>query len=221
MKSQRLFVFQSFITCILILSLAGYTKGQSATSPKLIDPNFATDQQLQAALTTPPALPQGITAKDIVQEIVNGRPYPSMKHLDDLLTRSGLKSAERKTLYGRIFIPLNINAASHEEFFMIPTMTANIERTIIDDRPHQNLSNLDQIGGPTLGGQLRKYLFVPLKLSTATDSDLQGIPGFQETYLPIFTRYRQHRDLDRLLSELKELVGVENEVSRLRLHFTP
>ena len=221
MKPQRLFVLQTTITCILILSLSGYTKGQSATSAGLIDPNFATEQQLQAALSIPLVLPQGLTSANIIQEIVNGRPYPSMKHLDELLTRLGLKTTELKALYNRIFIPLNINAAAHEEFFMIPTMTANIERTIIEDRPHQNLSNLDEIGGPTLGNQLRKYVFVPLKLSTATDSDLQGIPGFQEAYLPIFNRYRQHRDIDRLIAELKELIRVDNEVSRLRLHFTP
>ena len=61
----------------------------------------------------------GMTAT-IAKSLVAKRPFLSVTVLDQALTGAGLTREQIGTLYGRIFVHINLNTASKEEILLIP-----------------------------------------------------------------------------------------------------
>lgn len=106
-------------------------EGQASTTAAsgLLDPNTATRDQIMA-------LPgMDATAADA---IVAGRPHENMLSVEKILAPK-LSEAQRDTVYGRMFKPLDLNTATKEEIMLIPGVGERMNREFAEYRPYQNI----------------------------------------------------------------------------------
>lgn len=173
----------------------------------LVDPNLATEQQLSALPGMTPAL---------VRSVMEKRPFLTMKDFDAALT--GLNAEQKKTLYGKAFVHINLNTASKEEILMIPGVGDRMLREFEEYRPYRSLSQFNREIGKYVNAaelaRLESHVFVPLNVNTASDADLLTIPGLGNRMLREFKEYRPYRDIAQFRREIGKYVN-EKEVARL------
>ena len=95
----------------------------------LVNPNTADKDELQA-------LPD--IDDEIVQAIIDGRPYPSAVDLDTALARL-MDDEQRKALYTRLFRPIDLNNASEAEILLIPGMSRKMAHEFVEYRPYRSM----------------------------------------------------------------------------------
>jgi DNA uptake protein ComE-like DNA-binding protein len=96
----------------------------------LLDPNTATRDQLVAV----PGMTPGAA-----DALVAGRPYTSMLAVDAALAKAQLDSAARRTVYGRVFRPIDLNAATGPEIVLIPGVGARLRHEFEEYRPYRTI----------------------------------------------------------------------------------
>ncbi len=74
----------------------------------------------------------------ISQAILAGKPYATTAAYNDVVARS-LNEEQRKELYARLFVPINLNKASRAEIMLIPGMTTRMAREFEEYRPYANI----------------------------------------------------------------------------------
>lgn len=99
------------------------------TDKPLVNPNTASEQELAA-------LPHLNAA--LAKTIVSQRPFKTMGELNAQLARS-LKPEQLKELYGRMFIPLDLNTASREEILLIPGVGNRMAHEFEEYRPYKRI----------------------------------------------------------------------------------
>lgn len=99
------------------------------TDKPLVNPNTASEQELAA-------LPHLNAA--LAKTIVSQRPFKTMVELNAQLARS-LKPEQLKELYGRMFIPLDLNTASREEILLIPGVGNRMAHEFEEYRPYKRI----------------------------------------------------------------------------------
>jgi DNA uptake protein ComE-like DNA-binding protein len=116
-------------TLLACLSLSPLVSAQAGNSAALLNPN-----------TTEPAVLKTLphVTEQVAQAIVAGRPYPTTAAFNDVLAKS-LTEAQRTELYGRLFLPINLNTASRAEIMLIPGMTNRMVREFEEYRPYKNI----------------------------------------------------------------------------------
>jgi DNA uptake protein ComE-like DNA-binding protein len=107
----------------------GDSAGATA-SGALLDPNTATREQLMA-------LP-GMDAAT-ADAIIAGRPHQTMLTVDRALAAK-LSEAQRDTIYGRMFKPLDLNTATKEEIMLIPGVGERMHHEFEEYRPYDNIA---------------------------------------------------------------------------------
>ncbi|MCC7416955.1 MAG: hypothetical protein IT176_07405 [Acidobacteria bacterium] len=179
----------------------------------IVDANAATEQQLSAMPQLTPAL---------VKEIVARRPFPSITELDALLGRT-LSPEQRTSLYGRLFVHLNLNTATREQILLIPNAGPRMVREFQEYRPYKALAQFHREIGKYVDAtelaRLEQYVFVPIDLNAASDADIQTIPGVGARMLREFKEYRPYKALDQFRREIGKYVDV-GEVARLERYVT-
>lgn len=100
----------------------------SATEGALLDPDAATREQLLAVPGITPAAADALIA---------GRPYTSMTAVDRALAKQ-LAAAERKTVYARLWKPIDLNAATGEEILLIPGVGPRMRHEFEEYRPYRS-----------------------------------------------------------------------------------
>lgn len=115
-------VLAAAVFALLLTSPATAQVGQTLGT---LDANLATAEQLGALPGMTPA---------IIQAVVAGRPYRTMTAFDATLGRS-LTAAQRKAIYPRLFLAVNLNTASDAEFNLIPGMGPRMLREFKEYRP--------------------------------------------------------------------------------------
>jgi len=98
-----------------------------ASQAALVNPNTAAEAALAG-------LPHMTAAR--ARALVAGRPFASMLAVDELLSGQGLTRPELTELYGRMFIPLALNAASDAEILLIPNLGNRMLREFKEYRPY-------------------------------------------------------------------------------------
>ena len=126
---------QSLVTAALAaatcLAVAPPTAlAQVGKSVSIVDANVATEQQLSAIPQLTPALVKSILAR---------RPFPSVTELDALLGQT-LSPEQRTTVYGRLFVHLNLNTATREQILLIPNAGPRMVREFQEYRPYKALA---------------------------------------------------------------------------------
>jgi len=103
--------------------------GATATAGAMLDPNTATRDQLAAV--------PGMTAA-AADALVAGRPYQSMVAVDQALAKS-LGAEARKTVYARVWKPIDLNTAKGEEILLIPGVGPRMRHEFEEYRPYTSM----------------------------------------------------------------------------------
>jgi DNA uptake protein ComE-like DNA-binding protein len=94
----------------------------------LLDPNSASREQLTAAGVDTAAI--GV--------ILAGRPYADMTALDKALAAK-MSAEQRKTLYAKVWKPIDLNTAKGEEILLIPGVGNRMKHEFEEYRPYRNI----------------------------------------------------------------------------------
>jgi DNA uptake protein ComE-like DNA-binding protein len=201
----------------IVVVVAGHAQlahAQVGKSVTIADANTISEADLAKLPGLTPALAKALVAK---------RPFLSITALDQALTSAGLTREQITTLYGRIFIHINLNSASREEILLIPGVGNRMLREFLEYRPYAALAvfhrEIDKYVDDTELARLEQYVFVPLDLNKASDADLLTIPGLGNRMLREFKEYRPYDGIERFRREIGKYVSKE-EVARLERYVT-
>ena len=119
-------------TIAIALALAGFVAAAQAQTGKpvtIVDANTVAAPELAK-------LPH-MTA-DLAKAVIAKRPFKTVKDLDTAL--SSLTKEQRTELYGKLFVPINLNTATDEEILLIPGVGNRMLREFKEYRPYEALS---------------------------------------------------------------------------------
>lgn len=125
MKSLRMLGIVAALAAVVAAPLAAQTEKPDA----LVNPNVAAEKELAA-------LPHLNGA--LATALVSGRPFKSMIEVNALLSKT-LKKEQLTELYGRMFIPLDLNGASREEILLIPGVGNRMAHEFEEYRPYKQI----------------------------------------------------------------------------------
>jgi DNA uptake protein ComE-like DNA-binding protein len=192
----------------LTLSAPAPAVSQAGTSQGTLNPNLASRDELLA-------LP-GFT-DDVADAVIEGRPHLSMLAVDGLLDGL-LGDGEREALYGRFFLPINLNDTSEEEILLVPGVGGRMAYEFQEYSPYAHLAEFRREIGKYVDDEevarLEQYVFVPLGLNSASDEDILTIPGLGQRMLREFKEYRPYTNIGQFRREMGKYVD-DGEVARL------
>ncbi len=213
MKLLKSLMFATITSLALAAGFAGKVEGQIGRQQGLIDPNIAGEKELLA-------LPH--LNATIVKGIMERRPFLSMTDLNSFLSQS-LKKEQLTELYAKTFVHINLNTASREEILLIPGMGNRMVREFLEYRPYKTLTQFRKEIGKYVDekevARLEQYVFVPINLNTATDADIQSIPGSGPRVLREFKEYRPYKNIEQFRREMGKYWNAK-EVARLERYVT-
>jgi DNA uptake protein ComE-like DNA-binding protein len=204
------------IACLGVALVASVNAAhaQVGKSVTVADANTIAEADLAKLPGMTPASAKAVVAK---------RPFLSVTALDQALTSAGLTRQQITTLYGRIFIHINLNTASKEEILLIPGVGQRMLHEFEEYRPYVALAvfhrEIDKYVDDTELARLEQYVFVPIDLNTASDADILTIPGMGNRMLREFKEYRPYDGIERFRREIGKYVSKE-EVARLERYVT-
>ena len=67
--------------------------------------------------------------------------------------------------------------------------------------------------------ELEQYVFIPVGLNSANDSEIMAIPGMSKRMVHEFEEYRPYKDMDQFRREIGKYVD-DDEVARLESYVT-
>lgn len=100
---------------------------ETPASGTLLDPNAATREELLTVPNLDAALADALVA---------GRPYQDMLAVDRVLA-TRLSEEQREAVYGRLWKPIDLNAATGEEILLIPGVGERMEHEFEEYRPYR------------------------------------------------------------------------------------
>jgi DNA uptake protein ComE-like DNA-binding protein len=210
---SRLIRFAAAVAAAAVIAAVPLA-GQAGKRTTVLDADTATEAELAA-------LPHMNAAR--AKALVAARPFASVTTLDAFLRTQGLPDAQRKELYARLFVPINLNAASKEEIMLIPGMGARMLHEFEEYRPYKSLTvfqkEIAKYVKPDELARLEQYVFVPINLNTASDADILSIPGMGSRMLREFKEYRPYKSIEQFRKEIGKYVN-EKEVARLERYVT-
>ena len=179
----------------------------------IVDANLATEKELSA-------MPHMTAA--LVKSVVDGRPFQSVTDLDKLLGQT-LSAEQRKELYAKLFVHLNLNTCTKDEIMLIPNAGARMAREFFEYRPYKALAQfhreIDKYVDDAELARLEQYVFVPIDLNTASDADILTIPGSGPRMLREFKEYRPYKSMEQFRREMRKYWDAK-EVARLERYVT-
>jgi DNA uptake protein ComE-like DNA-binding protein len=107
---------------------AARAAGASQTASAMLDPNSATKEQLVAV--------PGMTAA-AADALIAGRPYQDMVAVNKAL--ASLSADARKTVYAKVWKPIDLNTAKGEEILLIPGVGPRMRHEFEEYRPYKNI----------------------------------------------------------------------------------
>ena len=208
-----------FIGIAASVFMAALMMGQTAYAQvgkpvTIIEANVATEAELAA-------LPHMNAAR--AKALAGKRPFANMTALDMFLNNQGLTRPELTELYGRMFLPVNLNTTTREEILLIPGTGTRMVREFFEYRPYKALAQFHREIGKYVDdkelARLEQYTFVPVNLNTASDADILSIPGTGTRMLREFKEYRPYKAMEVFRREIGKYVSKE-EVARLERYVT-
>jgi len=199
---------------LVVIGSAGTVSAQVGKSVTIADANLIPEADLAKLPGMTPAIAKNLASK---------RPFAAVTALDQFLTSAGLTREQITTLYGRIFVPINLNSGTREEILLIPGVGNRMLREFLEYRPYAALSvfhrEIDKYVDDAELARLEQYVFVPIDLNKASDADILTIPGLGNRMLREFKEYRPYDGIERFRREIGKYVSKE-EVARLERYVT-
>ena len=198
---------------VLSLAAAPHARAQVGKNMGMLNPNTAGAEELAG-------LP-GLNS-DLAGRIVAGRPYLNMDAVDKALA-TALNAEQRKELYARLFLPINLNNASVNAIRMVPGVGRRMSWEFREYRPYRALAEFQREIGKYVDdaevARLEQYVFVPIKLNSASDAHLRTIPGLGEEVLKMIRESRPFANME----DFRAQVGAQatkGEATRLERYLT-
>ena len=196
----------------LVLAIAPL-HAQVGKNQNVADPNLADRATLKS-------LPQVSDA--LADAIIAARPFTSAAALDAVVAKT-LGETERAALYARLFRQINLNTASRAEIMLIPGMTSRMAHEFEEYRPYTSLEQFRREIGKYVDAnevaRLEQYVFVPLKLNSASAEAFMTIPGMTNRMVHEFEEYRPYTSIEQFRREIGKYVDAK-EVARLESYVT-
>ena len=149
---------QTIAILTLALAAAGVARVAHAQAGKpvtIVDANLVTEAALAKLPHMNAALAKAALAK---------RPFKTVKDLDTAL--ASLSKEQRTELYGKLFVPINLNTATDEEILLIPGIGNRMLREFKEYRPYTALAQFHREIGKYVDNtelaRLEQYVFVPV-----------------------------------------------------------
>ena len=137
----------------LVLVLASPAAAQVG---KLIDPNMASESELQSLPHMTP---------DIVKAMLAKRPFKTVVELNQVLVEQKLTPDQAKEFYRKAFVPINLNTGTKPEFLLIPGVGPRMSGEFEEYRPWKTWTQFDKEIGKYVGQQetdrLKQYFYLP------------------------------------------------------------
>lgn len=190
-------------------------EAQVGKSVGLLDANIATEQELMSVPNMTAAL-----AKTIIEK----RTFANVTELGAVLSPT-ITAAQLPAVYGKLFVHTNLNTATDDELRAIPAMNSNrVVREFKEYRPYKSLADfhreMRKYWDETEVARLEQYVFVPIKLNTATDDEINSIPAPNpRQLLREFKEYRPYADIEKFRREMGKYWNAK-EVKRLERYVT-
>ncbi|MDQ3068205.1 MAG: hypothetical protein M3R55_00570 [Acidobacteriota bacterium] len=206
---SRLSRLSAAFAVLALVALVPQLQAQAGKRTNVIDANTATEAQLAG-------LPHMTAAR--ATALVAARPFMTATALDASLASQGLTADQRKALYARAFVQLNLNKTTKEEIMLIPGVGARMLREFEEYRPFASLAvfhkEIDKYVDDAELLRLEEYVFVPINLNTATDEEMMTIPGVGARMVREFKEYRPWKTAEQFRKEIGKYVNAK-EVARL------
>lgn len=107
--------------------LAALALNQGVLAADLLDANTASEAELAA-----------VSDADTAAAIVAARPFDTVGALNEVL-EARMADKELETLYGRIFVPIDLNTASEEDILLIPGVGPRMAHEFEEYRPYTSM----------------------------------------------------------------------------------
>ena len=203
----------TMVTVVLASLWVTPALSQVGNNTDVLNPNLAVEDELIA-------LPQIDAA--LAKAIIDGRPFLTMTALHEVLSER-LSDAELTNLCRRLFVPINLNTASREEILLVPGVGERMAHEFEEYRPYQALARFRREIGKYVDddevARMEQFVFVPIKLNSASDEDILSIPGVGRRLLHEFKEYRPYRNIQQFRREIGKYVD-DDEVARLERYVT-
>lgn len=111
------------------LTIAALLMASSASADSLLNPNSASSDEL-AGISL---LNEGTTSA-----ITGGRPFATIGDLNTALSDS-MSEDDIESLYGELFIPINLNTASRDDILLIPGVGRRMAHEFEEYRPYSSM----------------------------------------------------------------------------------
>jgi DNA uptake protein ComE-like DNA-binding protein len=113
---------------VLVALMSAALHAQTVNQQGVLDANRAVESDLVALPHMTPSL---------AMMIVERRPFKSVRELDTLL--QSLTRQQRTELYGRLFVPVNLNTGTDAEILTIPGVGQRMLREFKEYRPYKSI----------------------------------------------------------------------------------
>jgi len=189
------------------LLLAGTASAQVGNNTAVLYADIASEKELAALPHMNAALAADLVAK---------RPLANAAALSDAL--GTLNPQQRSELFGKLFLPINLNTASETEVMLIPGMTKRMAHEFEEYRPYTSLEQFRKEMGKYVDAKevarLEQYVFIPMNLNTASEAVFLTIPGMSKRMAHEFEEYRPYTSIEQFRKEIGKYVDAK-EVARL------
>ena len=176
----------------------------------VLNPNLASKDEMAA-------MPH--ITEEIAQSILDNRPFMGMGLLNPFLEEAGLSEEQRKELYVKMFLPINLNNSDRPTIMMVPGIGKKMAHEFEEYRPYTSIEQFRREIGKyvdeTEVARFESYVFVPVDLNTASDEEIKRIPGMGKKMLHEFKEYRPYLNMAQFNREIGKYVD-DNELARLR-----
>ena len=202
------------VLLVTLVALIMPAAGQVGKSMGVVDVNTAAEKDLLA-------MPNMSTAT--MKALMAARPLASPIELNKLLLAQKLTQEQASAFYAKAFVHINLNTATAEEIMLIPGAGKRMAHEFEEYRPWRSWAQFEKEIGKYVNQQevarLAQYAFIPINLNTASDADIQSIPGVGSRMLHEFKEYRPWKTMDQFHKEIGKYVDGK-EVRRLARYVT-
>ena len=202
-----------FVIAVVFAAL-GANPGAQVLAQGVADLNAMPEAELAKLPGFTPAIAKGVIDK---------RPFATIVDANTFLTSQGLTPDQTAKIYETAFVHINLNTATGPEILLIPRVAKRMTREFEEYRPWKTMAQFDkEIGkyvGPDETNRLKRYVFIPIDLNTATDEQILSIPGIAKRMVVEFKEYRPWKTREQFMKEIGKYVG-EKEAARLWRYVT-
>jgi len=149
----RLFGMLAVVLAVLVA--LGSPAGAQANKG-LIDPNTASESELQSLPAMTPA---------IAKAMIERRPFKSVLELNRFLLDQKTTPEQAREFYRKAFVPINLNTGTRDEFMLIPGVGSRMSAEFMEYRPWKTWTQFDREIGKYVGqaetDRFKQYVFIP------------------------------------------------------------